>query len=416
MAFSLSGSAARAARIIRYTPGITRTELATRLNVAVTTVNPVVARLIDRGIVIEKDAPRRANSVGRPRAGLVCKGDQSTFGTVIWSHGFLDTALATFAGTILWRRREPIAFAPRDTEIVEAAEEIFAQARSVTGVQAPAALVLGLPAPYERGVGVAGSTLTTDSTAGRYAQWFEADPMAILKSRFELPVVVENDANLGALGETADGCAQGRGCVIYVKLSASGIGAGITVQGELLRGSHGFAGEIAHVRVDDDSLLLCNCGSRGCLEGKLGSALLEPMADNYGSDITYDRLLELVAQGTPGPVRVLQDAGRTVGRVLADMSTFLNPDAIAIDAGSPEGSEVLIRGVAEQIELSAPPFIQRGLELLSSTLRDDAPVVGALQLARTACIDRPAQQRRSKPGPGLPVAAGLSQGGTRQLS
>lgn len=399
-----SRSAARAARVVRFTPGITRAELAAQLDVAVTTINPLVAKLINHGVVVEQDLPRPTNSMGRPRAGLVVKGDQATFGSVVWSHGVVDAVLSSFDSQTLWRLRRPVSFAPRDTEVLQAVEQIVAQSRTLGGVHPPAAIVLGLPAPYERGVGVAGGSVRSDAAAGAYAQWFAGDPMAILAARFDLPVVVENDANLGALGETAAGRAQGHRCVIYVKLSANGIGAGITVDGELLRGSHGFAGEIAHVRVDDNSLVLCACGSRGCLEGKLGPALLRPLAETYGEDTTYERLLDLAADGVPGPIRILQDAGRTAGRVLADMSTYLNPDIIIIDAGSPAASSIVIRGIAEQIELSAPPFIRRNLDLQPSELEDDAPVVGALQLARSACIERSgggpkSQDEGPRPGP-----------------
>lgn len=392
MAPTLSRSAARAARIIRYTPGITRAELAAQLDVAVTTVNPLVAQLIDGGLVAEQDLPRSQRGMGRPRAGLVARGDQATFGAVIWSHGVLDTALAGFDGRIRWRERQSIDVLPRDTEIFRAVESIVARAQRTEAVRTPGALVLGLPAPYERGVGVAGG-VAGELSERSFTNWFGSDPMSILEGRFSIPVIVENDANLGALGETADGAAHAKRCVIYVKLSDHGIGSGIVVEGSLLRGSHGFAGEIAHVRVDDNSPLLCSCGSRGCLEGKLGPALLTPFADIYGADFSYARLLELAAENVPGPVRVLQDAGRTAGRALADMSTYLNPDMIVIDAGSVAGSEIVIRGIAEQVESSAPPFIRRSLALQPSALGEDAAIAGALQLARTTSIERPATSR-----------------------
>lgn len=385
MAPTVTRTAARAARIIRYTPGITRAELAAELDVAVTTVNPLVAQLIDSGQVTEQDLPREKRGMGRPRAGLVAKGDQATFGAVVWSHGVLDTALAGFDGRVKWRTRQPVDFLPRDTEIFHAVDSIVERAERTAATRLPAALVLGLPAPYEQGVGLAGGA-SGDPSERSFTNWFGSDPMSILEARYKMPVVVENDANLGALGESLLGAAKGKRCVIYAKLSANGIGAGITVDGSLLRGSHGFAGEIAHVRVDDSSTVLCTCGSRGCLEGKLGMALLQPFTELYGRDFSYADLLRLAAEGVPGPVRVLQDAGRTIGRALADLSTYINPDMIVIDAGSEPGSTIVIRGVNEQIESSAPPFIRRHLEVQPGRLGEDAAVVGALKLARASRV------------------------------
>jgi predicted NBD/HSP70 family sugar kinase len=199
-------------------------------------------------------------------------------------------------------------------------------------------------------------------------------------------VLVENDANLGALGESTSGAAAGEAAVIYVKLTGHGVGAGLTINGRLFEGSHGFAGEIAHVRVDDDSQVICSCGSRGCLEEKIGPNMLRQLHANYGADITYEDLLDMVEQGVPGPIRLLQDAGRVAGRALADMCTFFNPGVLVLDAGTSAALDVLLEGVREQVQQSTPPFVQRGLRILPAELGADAPVLGAADHARSALL------------------------------
>lgn len=87
---------------------------------------------------------------------------------------------------------------------------------------------------------------------------------------------VENDANLGALGEARHGISRGERCCLQVKLSGHGIGAGITLNGRLFDGAGGVAGEIAHVRVDGDSSVLCRCGARGRLVEKVGEGVPSP--------------------------------------------------------------------------------------------------------------------------------------------
>ena len=386
MQTKLPRSAQRAARVIRFTPGITRGDLAKKLGVSVTTVNPVVATLIDLDMVMERESDRNGSAgIGRPRAGLEYTGNRDTLGTIVWSHGVLDIALVAFDNSILWRERTFIESHPSGDEVIAAAETLFETARQQPLVNEPFALVLGLPAPYERGVGLGGILYDSD-TANQYAHWFTGDPLRILSERFNVPVLVENDANLGALGETRHGAGRDQKCVIYVKLSGHGIGSGITIHGGLFGGSHGFAGEIAHVRVDDQSQTICVCGSRGCLEEKLGAAMLQPLRQTYGSDVTYERLLELIESDAAGPVRIIEDAGRTVGRALADMSTYLNPSLIVLDAGSPAATDIFKSGVAEQIAQSAPPFIRHTLSLVATDTGDAAPLLGAIEIARAASI------------------------------
>ena len=128
-----------------------------------------------------------------------------------------------------------------------------------------------------------------------------------MRRRLDLPVVAENDANLGAVAEAAFGAARTAQDVLYIKLT-SGIGAGVIVKGGLYRGTAGRAGEIGHVIVDPDGPL-CRCGNRGCLEMLVGvPALLETVRPVLG-DITLGELLDLAVAGHAGCRRVLADAG-----------------------------------------------------------------------------------------------------------
>jgi predicted NBD/HSP70 family sugar kinase len=388
----------RATRVVRFTPGITRQELAHALGITVSTVNPVVAELLHEGAVEECEASRPAGTRGRPRAGLRTAGTADVLGVVLWSHGMLDISLSRFDRSVLWRRRTPVADRPTLGTLGEATDDLLRAARTSVRSPAPYALVLGLPAPYETGVGVAGERepgggpgeeeLGLGSGRDLFANWFDDDPARMLAERVGIPVRVENDANLGALGEARHGIARTERCSVQVKISGSGIGAGITVNGRVFDGAGGVAGEIAHVRVNDASTVLCSCGSRGCLKERVGAGMLAPLRAVHGPDLDWSDLLALVDRGDPGALRVVADAGRTTGRALADLCTFLNPSMIVVDAGSPDTSRAFLRGVEEQVERSTPPFIRRGLRLETSSLGEDAPLLGAIEVARVLSIGR----------------------------
>lgn len=385
-------STARVLERIRFTPGITRHELADALGVSVTTVNPLVSGLIDERAVREVlPAKPERQGVGRPRAGLVIPGRAESVAVVIWGHGVLSTSVVAFDERILWSERTLVEGVLSKDQLVDAARRALARAATLDEVRPPRILALGLPAPYEPGVGLGRPETDEgrDAAAG-FASWFQEDPRQLLADELGIRVAAENDANLGALGETHFGAAHGSRAAIYVKLSGKGIGSGLTIDGRLFAGSHGFAGEIAHVRVDDTSRIICTCGSRGCLEEKIGPNMLRQLHANYGEDITYADLLEMVERGMPGPTRLLQDAGRVAGRALADMCTFFNPSVLVLDAGSVDASRVLMDGVREQVAQSAPPFVRRGLRIETSILADDAATLGAVVYARAALLGLPA--------------------------
>ena len=118
-----------------------------------------------------------------------------------------------------------------------------------------------------------------------------------MHARLDLPVMVDNDANLGALAEAAFGAGRDAGDLIYIKVS-SGIGAGLILNGRLYRGGAGLAGELGHVLVDPDGLV-CRCGNRGCLETLAASgALVELLRRSHGEDFTVAGMLAAAREAT----------------------------------------------------------------------------------------------------------------------
>jgi predicted NBD/HSP70 family sugar kinase len=206
-----------------------------------------------------------------------------------------------------------------------------------------------------------------------------------LGERLDVPAIVENDANLGALGEATFGAGRAIGSFLYLKL-ARGVGAGLVFDGRLHRGATGFAGELGHVHVRDDGPL-CPCGSRGCLHGLLGDALVQAVQPAYERPLSFRDVLDLAAGGEKGPQRVLEDIGRTIGRPLADFATLLNPGAIIVDGSFAPAVDHVITGIRESLDRYAAPVAASAVSVLPGALGEDADLLGAAALARLASAE-----------------------------
>ncbi|WP_452124491.1 ROK family protein [Fodinicola feengrottensis] len=154
-----------------------------------------------------------------------------------------------------------------------------------------AAVAVGLPAPVDLRTGLVGSSSILPAWVG-----VRAEDGRALRERLDLPVVVDNDSNLGALGEMTWGASVGRRDSAYIKAS-TGIGAGLVIAGELFRGRAGTAGEIGHTTIDENGPI-CRCGNRGCLEMLAGvPILLRLLEQAYGRPMTLPAAISRARAG-----------------------------------------------------------------------------------------------------------------------
>lgn len=417
--------------------GLTRTALAAELGMPKATVTGLVDSLIARGLVSEQPALSSRGRAGRPAKVLSATGPSPTVGVVILSGGQMVAGVVTYSGRVLGRASAP--FAHTDTESgavklgtqllndvfagaeTDAGDERRASTEASTGGQGagpglaagsaaalaelglptggPTAIVVGIPAPYLPRSGPPGSPGLADERARllsevpAYRHWLDGEVVAELEREFGVPVVIENDANMAAMGEATFGAGRGVDSFLFLKL-ARGVGAGLVVGGRLHRGVTGFAGELAHVHVRDDGPL-CPCGGRGCLGGILGDALVQSVQPAYEEPLTFSDVLHLAAGGDPGPRRVLGDLGRTLGRPLADFATLLNPGAIIVDGSFAPAADTVVAGIRESIDRYAAPVAAAALTVTSGALGEDAELLGGAVLARAKQSEAPAKGRRS---------------------
>ncbi|WP_405791661.1 ROK family protein [Streptomyces sp. NBC_01506] len=183
--------------------------------------------------------------------------------------------------------------------------------------------------------------------------WHTEDDLATrLRETLDLTtVVLDNDANLGALAEQTFGTDEGLETVVYVKVS-TGVGAGLIIGNSMVRGHRGMAGEIGH-SVMDPRGAVCRCGGRGCLETIIGAdSLVRQVRDALtGSSVDLPDSLRSVIDRAHAQdvvcVRVLQDAGRRLGQALAQVCNMLNPNLIVL-GGRLEAASDLVLGPCQE--------------------------------------------------------------------
>jgi predicted NBD/HSP70 family sugar kinase len=256
------------------------------------------------------------------------------------------------------------------------------------------AVVVSVAQPYQQGVGSPAQPQggTASETARPRAGWltpFADDPAVAWSERLGVPVLFENDANLEAAGEAVQGAAAGEANVVYVKLGERSTGAGLILDGHLYRGANGFAGELAHVHFADNGKL-CQCGGRGCLSTRLGPALLESIHETFGPDMTFRDVLARAEAGDPGPGRILGDVGRMVGRVMANLVTFLNPSVLVVDGTLGPAARFVAEGLRDSIEHYTSPIAASALRIEVGSLGERADLFGAIAVARDHAVSHPA--------------------------
>lgn len=366
-----------------------RTELATYSGVPRSTINDVVLRLLRAGLVVELAAAVGVKA-GRPSRRVALPTAGAPVGVIAMTHDAIQVAVVGMQGHPQAVRRESIRFA-RDCEgLLESGFQMLdaSLASLDLATTALAGVVVGVPVPFEAGHGAAwaGSRSTgPDDVHGpshpKAPSWLQSDPTQLVNDRLGVPVWVENDANLGALGEATYGAAQGMQNFIYLKV-VHGLGAALVLNGQLYRGAGGVAGELGHLHVYEDGPV-CMCGGRGCLITMLDTPqlvdLIQPMHDVR---LTMHDVLRLSEQGDAGVNRILGDLGRTIGRSLADMCVYLNPDGIVVDGLLETASVPVVAGIRSMVDRYAHPRAASDVRIVTGSLPHDAELRGAAALAR----------------------------------
>jgi predicted NBD/HSP70 family sugar kinase len=353
-------------------------DLARRTGLSSSAISALAQELIAEGLVGERPGERAGR--GRPAYLLALVPPRGIVAGIDIGNTHVRVAVAEVGGPVLAERAVPHRGADRPEDTWRRAADLALAAVADAGRPTDdlRLAVLGVPVPLG---GPEGAVADNNILP----LWVGHRPGAELGSLLGVPVVADNDANLGAVGEQRYGGA-GATSLLYLKL-ATGIGAGLVLDGRLFRGEGGTAGEIGHVQVDPAGVL-CRCGSRGCLETVVSlPRLLAALAPVTDDGLDAEGLGALVEAGHPGAVRVVADAGRTVGQVLAGLVTVLNPGAVLVGGHLGPLNELLAEHVRAAVDHWAQPAAAARVVVRASALGARAEVLGALAHAGDLLVE-----------------------------
>jgi predicted NBD/HSP70 family sugar kinase len=370
---------------------ITRPEIAAATNLSKPTVSAAVSRLEQSGLV--HAAGRRAGQRGRsPVAYVVSSRVGFVVGADIGGSNVRVAAADLFGEPICDLKRATAKDGGRavGVQILEMVSEVIDQAGAVHG--RPLALGISSPGIVDQTSGRVTSLAYNVAPEGGF------DPLEVIRDRFDLPVLVENNVNLAAVGEKWFGLARGVSTMVFIAIGA-GIGMGIIIDDELVRGAHGAAGEIGYLPLVGDPF---NPRHRlhGGLEDEIGAAgIVAAFNERRGPDdpelSSVHDVFELAADGHAAARAVVDHVASRLGTAIATVCAILDPELVVLGGGI-GASPLLLRPVRGSAAVLVPITARIETSLLGDRAALQGAIAVALHAARTMLLSHgtPSKSRR----------------------
>jgi predicted NBD/HSP70 family sugar kinase len=239
-------------------------------------------------------------------------------------------------------------------------------------------------------------------TGHSYSRYnFDEQPLSdILSKKLNAHVCIENDTRAMALGEYLCSNNRDERNLLFINLSW-GLGLGAVIDGKIVTGKSGFAGEFGHM-VTCDNEVICHCGKKGCLETEAsGSALVRKIterlqtgansvvADKFAAEgkITFEDALDAVRREDLLAIEVLEEMGKTLGRWLAGMINVFNPEKVIIGGVLAETGDYLLQPIRTAVRLYSLNLVSQDTKILLSRHGNDGGLIGACLIARNRVFD-----------------------------
>lgn len=347
-----------------------RAEIARQTGLSRAAVSSLVTELIDQNLLRELGQGESAG--GKPPTLLALNANARDIITLDLGHRPFSAALVDLTGRIHTRVNADLTDGqPTGADAVESAASLIAEM-----IELATAPLLGIGVGAPGVIASDGRVLEASNLA-----WHGLDLGAELRSRFDIPVSIANDAAMAALAEFRRHPTDTN--LVLVKIG-NGIGSGLVLNGALYRGQHSAAGEIGHVRLGDGRLP-CRCGHEGCLEtvASVPAILRRLGADPVTTE--WDALSLAGAFGEAAVREALVEAGRAIGTAMATVAATLDVGHIVLAPELLNGSDILVEAVRDELSSRILPSIADMIEVEATQLGGDLVLSGA---ASAVLVDR----------------------------
>jgi len=386
--------------LIRFSAGgLSRTDLADRMGLTRAAVSLIVNDLLKSDVVLEAEA--QSIPSGRPPVMLEINPKAGLVGAVDMGATHLSIALTDFTARII--HEAEYSFNIKDGPeacLTQANQNLLmlleSQGLSISDLTA---VGIGVPGPV---ITEAGIVVAPPIMPG----WDRYPIRATLEKMWKCPVTLNNDAELGALGEWAYGAGRGEKNIAYIKVG-SGIGAGLMLNQQIYGGTTGAAGEIGHLTIEENGPL-CNCGNHGCLEAfagghaiaEQGRELVKSGKRTLLSDISLEKITahevaEAARRGDIHAQEILRRAGIFIGIAIAGLINLFNPSIVIIGGSVAQSGDTLTASIRQAVRERAMRASEQSVRITTAMLGRRSVLIGATVQAINVAIHIAAEHKKN---------------------
>jgi glucokinase-like ROK family protein len=384
--------------------GISRTDLAEQMGLTKAAVTIIVNDLISNGIIVETES--RTTSSGRPPVVLEINPNQGFVAAIDMGAMHLSVALGDFSARILEEVEVPFRVTDGPERCMQQADSVLHQVLEKRGITPSqlSGIGIGVPGPV---IAEDGFVMAPPIMPG----WDRFPIRASLEKQWKTSVTLNNDAELGALGEWAYGAGRGEKNLAFIKVG-SGIGAGLIINQQIYGGTTGSAGEIGHLTVDENGPL-CTCGNHGCLEAFAGGHAIASQAKKLVAsgkrtllseknidEITAQDVAEAARRGDLPAQEIVKRSGTYIGIAMAGLINLFNPSTVIIGGGVAQVGDLLTTPIRQAVRQRSLRASEHGVRITTAMLGRRSSLIGALvqaiNIALHDTIERRAQGAKNQ--------------------
>jgi len=386
--------------LIRFTPGgISRAELAQRMDLSRAAMTAIVNDLLETSVVRETESRNGQN--GRPPIILEINPARGFVAGIDMGASHLSIVLTDYSAQVIDEVEVPFNIADGPVTCLGQANTLLTDLlkKNELTPASLSAIGMGVPGPI---ASEAGTVFAPPIMPG----WDNYPIQANLEEKWNLPVSLNNDAELGALGEWAYGAGRGENFLAYIKVG-TGIGSGILLNGQVYRGATGSAGEIGHLTIEENGPL-CECGNAGCLEALAGGRAIARQAQeairkgnrtllaSLGpvEQITARDVASAARRGDLVSQQIISRAGSYLGIALAGLVNLFNPRTIVVGGGVAQVGDLLLQPIRDTIARRSIQASARTVKINTAILRRHSSAMGAIVQALSIALHQVTEQRR----------------------